>query len=516
MSKTKKNILIIVGLGCLVYANMLSNTFVWDDKGFIYSAPFAHPLYTLTEVFIAKGQAIYRPLFYLYLNVISILSQGNPTIIHLLQLGLHLTNAVILFFLFKKFMRESIAVCLAILFVIHPMNAESVDYMAAGSNILVFLFGVIAISRVKKPIYAGFFLLLALLTNEAGLSWVLIALTYLWLYKKWTIPHLSALLVLPLGVYGFLHLFISKASFHTFSYVPIARLSLEGRLLTLPKVLAYYLTTAFYPAYLSIAQHWTVTAVTFQGFVLPILIDLVAIAAGTLGGVYLFRRHQKLFRPYVFFVLWFIFGIAPYLQIVPLDMTVADRWFYLPLAGLLGMIGILVQTIKFSQTKKVIGLILFCMIVIALSGRTVVRNANWHDGITLFSHDVHSNPDSFDLHAKLAGELLIAKRYDEAMAHAQTAVTLQPDDVSSLGTLALLKLHAQQPEQAIIYFKKLLDRDPTNYPGLTNLIYAYLLVKNLESAKKYTLTALEHYPNDESLMMFLQMSQTGLPNDPQR
>lgn len=471
MSQTRKYILLIIGLGFLVYANMLGNTFVWDDKGFIYSAPFSHPLYTLTEVFIAKGQAVYRPLFYLYLNFISILSQGNPTIIHILQLGLHLTNAVILFFLFKKFMRESIALCLALLFVVHPINAEAVDYMAAVGNVLVFLLGVIAVSHIKKPIYAGFFLLLALFTNEAGVSWVLITAAYVWLLKKWKTPHVLALLAVPVGIYTFLRVFISQSSFHKFGYVPIARLPLAERLLTLPKVLSYYLTTTFYPAYLSIAQHWTVTTMSWQGVTLPLCIDSVFLLACIAAGIYLYRNHKPSVRPYVFFALWFVFGIAPYLQIVPLDMTVADRWFYIPIVGLLGMIGVLVQTITFSRVGKIAGVLLVGVLVITLSARTVVRNFNWADASTLYTHDLQTNPDSFDLHTKLAGELMAVNRFDEAKPHAIRAVELQPDDISSLGNMALLYMHENNKEKAIYYVQKLLAQDPTNEPAVSLLKY---------------------------------------------
>ena len=155
MSQTKKYLLIIAGLGLTVYLNILRNTFVWDDKGFVYSAPFAHPLYTLSWIFEAQGQAVFRPLLYLYLNGISIISQGSPIIIHLLQLSLHIINAVFVFLLFKKFFRESIAFFLALIFAVHPIQVEAVSYMAAGSNIVVFLLGILAIRKLSEIRYRG-------------------------------------------------------------------------------------------------------------------------------------------------------------------------------------------------------------------------------------------------------------------------------------------------------------------------------------------------------------------------
>lgn len=508
-----KYIFIIIGLGLAVYAAMFTNTFVWDDTGYVYASPFTRPLYLLKDVFTNPGQALYRPLFYVYLNIISILSQGNPFIIHLLQLGLHIGSAVLLFFLFKKYMRPAIALCCALLFVVHPITTEAVTYMAAIGNVLVCFFGLLALlqlmdakQHIRRYFVAGFFLLLALLTNEAGISWIFIALSALWIVKKLKISYMLALLVPPLGIYGLLRFFIAHTQ-QTLSSVPIGQVSFAERLLTMPKIFSYYLMTVFYPAYLAIAQHWIVTTINFQNFILPICIDAAFLLAFIAAGIYLSRTHKPSVRPYLFFSLWFLVGIAPYLQIIPLDMTVADRWFYIPLAGLLGMVGVVVQTIKFSRVGKIIGSIIMALLLIALGSRTIVRNGNWRDGITLFTHDAHINPDSFDIHAKLAAELMTAKRYDEAMIHAQKAVALNPDDISSLGTLALLFIQEQKPQQAIGYLQKLLVQDPKNYPGLTNLMYAYLLTGNKEEAKTYALKALEMYPNDETLLMFLNASQ---------
>lgn len=514
LQKNTTHFLLIGFVGILTYVNCLLNGFVWDDKGYIYSAPFTNPLYTLTWMFTVPGQAVYRPLFYLYLDVISIFSQGNALIIHIVQLGLHITCAILVFLLFKKFMREAIALIFAIIFVVHPINVEAVGYMAAVSNVLVFLFGILAVwqltkskEQIRKHIIAGIFLLLALLTNETGASWLLIALAFLWLNKKLKMVNVFTLLSPSLVIYGFLRIFLSQATIQKFSYVPIAKLPLGERLLTLPKVLAYYLTTFIYPKSLAIAQYWTVKTVNFTDFILPILFDAAIIAVCIAGGLYLSRRHKTCVRPYIFFALWFVFGIAPYLQIIPLDMTVADRWFYVPIVGLLGMIGIVIETIKFSRVGKIVGLMLAGIIIVLFGARTVMRNANWHDGITLFTHDAQINPDSFDIHVKLAADLMTANRYDDAMAEAKKAVALNPDDLMSLGTLSLLYIHDKEPQQAIVYLTKLLTLYPTNYQGITNLIYAYLLVGNTQEANKYALQGLKIYPNDESLLMFLRMSQ---------
>ena len=504
-------IYIIILVGFLTYVNNLTNGFVWDDKGTLYSSPFTHPLFTIKDAFISQGQAGYRPLLYLYWNCITIISQGNLGIIHFFQIGIFLTGAVLLFLFLKMFVHKNIAFCISLLFLVHPLNAEAVDYMAAVSDVLVFLFGMIVLYRLAKDkilkdfFISGFFLLLALLSNEAGISFVCIAIIYLIFFKRVKIAQIGAFLVLPLSVYGYLKLFVSHSSFQTFSYVPIAQMSLIGRLQTAPKVLFYYLSHFFYPAELAIAQHWTVQNMNINDFLLPLLCDGIIVLAFYFGALYLYYHHKKYVRNYLFFCIWFIVGIAPYLQIVPLDMTVADRWFIIPMVGLLGMIGVIIQTITFSSTKKMIGLVVMAILFLVLSTRTIVRNANWRDGITLFTHDLQTNPNSFDLHAKLAEELMTLGKYDEAFIHAQKAVALKPDDITSLGTLSLLYLRINKPQLAIPYLNKVLIISPKNYLGITNMIYANILENNSEEAKKYIAIGLTFYPRDESLHIFQQL-----------
>ena len=90
-------IYIIILVGFLTYVYNLTNGFVWDDKGTLYSSPFTHPLFTIKDAFISQGQAGYRPRLYLYWNCITIISQGNLGIIHFFQIGIFLTGAVLLF-----------------------------------------------------------------------------------------------------------------------------------------------------------------------------------------------------------------------------------------------------------------------------------------------------------------------------------------------------------------------------------------------------------------------------------
>jgi hypothetical protein len=345
------------------------------------------------------------------------------------------------------------------------------------------------------------------LTNETGIVWAGIVLAYIFLFKKVQIWNALIFLISSVGIYALLRIVVGQTLIYTAGYVPIAHLTFIERMYTMPKILLFYLKTFFYPGYLSIAQHWVVRSINFADVVFPFILDVIFFAGIIAGGIYLKRRHAQLLAGYLFFVLWFLISMALYLQIIPLDMTVADRWFYTPIIGMLGMIGVISQTFKIKPIFRVVGMLLLIGIIIGLSVRTMVRNNDWRDGLTLFSHDIRLNPDSFDIHVKFAGELSRAGRYDEALAHAQRAVALEPDDISSLGTLATLYIQGKQPQKAVVFLQKLITYDSNNYNGFTNLTYTLLLLNDNTSAKEYALDGLKHYANDPTLRLLLAIVQ---------
>src|SRR5579872_2197126 len=91
---TLKAIHWIVIVGLIVYANMLFNGFVWDDKSYIIQNPelshfnpialFGH------NMFNAIGQ--YRPIPAIYFAAIFAFFKDTPFFYHVPQLVLHIVN----------------------------------------------------------------------------------------------------------------------------------------------------------------------------------------------------------------------------------------------------------------------------------------------------------------------------------------------------------------------------------------------------------------------------------------
>lgn len=522
---TSKAIVWIIVIGMIVYANILGNGFVWDDNNFIINNPDVYSLNLLhlfsTNVFNSSG--FYRPVSAVYFAILYHIFGTNPFFYHLIQLLLHITNTCLLFYLLKKFFSRGLSFIGSLLFLIHPFQVESVAYIGASQSELLFLFGIIGLllamaKRISTVQILGMscMLLLSLLTKETGGLFVLMVLLYRFLYQKEKLLQIFSAIILVLVIYFLIRFYIGNVYFEKITFVPIGRLSLFMRLLTIPAIIFYYIKTFMYPAQLAVDQQWVISGITVYNFYLPLLVDVIFIFLLLIEGLYIYRFKKNDVKTYLFFLLWFVLGSLFIVQIYSLDMTVADRWMYFPLVGIIGLIGILVKGIHFSLVKyKEIGTVSLVILFIALGIRTIVRNTNWYSNITLYSHDI-SLSDNFDLQNDYAVTLLLAGNYREAFIHTQKSVSEFPyeDNLYNLGSLYM---ESGQTKKAGYYFSRALSapsyHKPHNHAEGTYVGIAKFLLdhnRNLPEAKQLSLEGLHDYPNTPNLLFVLAIAEYNL------
>jgi tetratricopeptide (TPR) repeat protein len=191
-------------------------------------------------------------------------------------------------------------------------------------------------------------------------------------------------------------------------------------------------------------------------------------------------------------------------------MTVAERWFYIPMVGILGMIGVIAQSIKAKPAVKPLAAFIVIIIIICFSLRTIVRNTNWNNALTLYNHDAKINKDSFDLENQLAGQLSIAGKYDEALIHAKRAKELEPHDARNWVIIGTIYMRQNKVKEGITYLRKAVDYDGGNYNAFYNLSYGYLLLDNPQEAKSFAEWGMKTYPQDANLLLFKAVAEYKL------
>ena len=318
-------ILIIVGLGFLIYAKSFSNAFIGDDQAQVLANSFLKSLSNIPIFFsgssFSSGGGVnltgvyYKPLMTTVYALIYHFFGLNPFYYHFIQLIIHLINVVVLFLVLRYFFPNWTAYFLSLVFLVHPMNVEAVAYTSALQDVLFFFFGILAFWVVSSKIpdivsisLSSLLIFCSLLSKESGGLFIIIILVFQCLYKRKGLIIQSACNLIVFGFYLILRN-NALAGFQPAFNAPIQTLSFIERLINIPKIVFYYIHTYFFPKDLAMSQHWVVREVNIANFLFP-LCALIIISAILIWFLISLKRQEKQLKIAIFFLLWAIFGLG--------------------------------------------------------------------------------------------------------------------------------------------------------------------------------------------------------------
>lgn len=514
--KYRNLILLFVLMGFVVYFPSLFNGFAYDDYPFILQNPGSQlNIQALLGPNLFNSGTFYRPIPAIYFAGLYSLFGQTAFFYHFIQIVLHIISTVLVFFFFLRFFPSRVlSSFLALVFLVHPINVESVAFISSTTSEIYFLFGMSAFligterHLSSTRIGAVFVLsLLAILTKETGVLFLVLLLFYRHFYMLGKLRVLVMTSACSGIIYLLLRVFVGGVTVSADNpFIPIKNLSLIERLVNIPAIVLHYLETFVLPWDLSVWQVWIKTA-SFQDFVSPLIICL-AIFIPLVGSIrYLYQHNdhhvaqkEGMLHALIFFTCWYAFTMAPLLQIIPLDMTVADRWFYFPIVGVLGIIGVGLQPLLESyQRHKVIYIAAAFILISLFTVRTYVRVLDWKDNVTLFQHDISTQPENSVLMVQLALALYENKRTDEALMYANKAVSLSPD-TSTLSYLGFIYKGTKQYDKAIAAYTRAIEvseplsydsflRDPEEETQLVNLSDKFTRDAYIHLAETYRLAS---------------------------
>lgn len=215
---------------------------------------------------------------------------------------------------------------------------------------------------------------------------------------------------------------------------------------------------------------------------------------------------------YLFFVFWFGIGMAFHMQLFPLDFTVSDRWFYFPMGGLLGIIAVLFELLR-KEYKKIVpvGYVCAIFIICLLSIRTIVRNTNWQNQLTLFAHDI-SLQDNFDSENNLGSAYTRTGDTKSALKHYRKSVEFLPNDTNLFNLGYSYEVLGDIPAAKKYYLKVIANKSSRSADKLYSFeTLGFLYSKNdPKIAKNYAVEGLREFPDSGSLYAILAMSEYDL------
>ena len=517
-----------IGACFFAYFNSLFSPFVWDDISQIQNNYFIQTLTNIPKFFLGStfGGAnstnlsglYYRPLMTLLFSLIFSFWGLNTFYYHFLQVLIHAINSIFIFILFKKFLKEKLAFFLSLIFVVHPINVEAISFISALGEPLFFLFGITALLisltktySLQRVFLISLLLFCSLLSKETGILFLIMIVAYRIIFRKSQLVKSLISVIIPLLLYFYLRFSIAKIFVQKIPDVPMMTASLVQRIFTMPSIFLFYLKTFIFPYPLLISQQWSNFEANTQFFI-SFFISLLIISGISIFILWTYHKRKYLLSPLLFFSLWFFIGIGFHLQLIPFDFTVADRWFYFPMVGILGMIGVAIETIKYPSIRtKNIGIGVIVSVIFLFSFRTIFRNTNWQSGISLYSSNLQFVKDDVIENA-LAVELMRVQNYTEAQVHFKNLLLRNPNEPALYINIAETYEYLGDISNAKTFYKKILDSDGSGI-GYYNLSRIALQKDgNLEEAKRIAQKGIQRYPQNANIWLILAIAEYQLGN----
>ncbi|MBI4040126.1 tetratricopeptide repeat protein [Candidatus Daviesbacteria bacterium] len=524
----RKAVFIIFLVGFLVYFNALFNGFVWDDEEQIVKNTVIQSLTNFPQIlsgatFNSGGAGLsgwfFRPLFTFNYMFLYAIWGPNPFGFHLFQVIFHLLNGVLVFKILSQLLKRSkysllIAAIFATIYVVHAALNLAVVYIAALSEVTLTFFNLSAFYLMIKTLpqkpgiyrlsFWGLLLFCGMLIKESSIVMLPIIITYLLIerFSNWRRWAIAAGVVFIF--YFIVRLMVIQTPIRPLELSLISEASLPQRLMTIPWELSVYLGNFFYPARLAIAQHFVVKTFDIYNFWLPITFDLLMIVTGL---VIAYKARSKLI---LFGLLWFGLGFGLVSNIFPLDMTIGEAWMYFPYIGLIfAVAGTFDWLIKNRPKLLPISIIFFSLAIGALGIRTIIRNSNFYDNLTLFAHDVSISPNSFDTENNLGVALFRQGDTQGAKVHFLKSLAIQPKWYFALNNLgAVYEREGNWPEAKKLYEQVTLETD--YYLSFENLAMIYLNHESTASAQEFASKTLKKLPQNPRLWIVLAIADYNL------
>jgi Tfp pilus assembly protein PilF len=237
------------------------------------------------------------------------------------------------------------------------------------------------------------------------------------------------------------------------------------------RTVVQYLWLAIWPHPL-VFDYGEFVPIRHMGDVAPHAVMLAVLVAGVL--VELKRR------PAIGLVgAWFFLILAPTSSVVPLvGQPMAEHRMYLPLAAVVTL-GVMVIDARMVRRRSTA---VFLALAVGLGFLTTRRNEDYRTELSIWNDTVAKCPDNARAHTHLAGALLYAGRFPEAVWHYEQAVRLKPDDAEAHNNLGSGLLKAGRVSEAVEQHEQALRLSPDYAEAHVNLGNALLRMGKAQEA----------------------------------
>ncbi len=484
-----------------VYMQTGDFQFVFDDADYVTSNPHVAGGMTgenIVWAFTSSHSSNWHPITWLSHMVDVELFGMNPRGHHLTNVVVHAVSTLLLLFLLLRLtgaLWRSLFV--AALFALHPLHVESVAWVAERKDVLSAFFWFLTLFlyaeyQAKRTAVLYFLVLLSFVVGLMCKPMLVTLPVIMFLMDFWplgrygnadhglrqlfgkVLPHIKE--KIPFFVCSFLSgvvtIFAQRkwGAMQSLDVVPFV-LRIENALVA---YVTYIIKTVWphdlavlYPIPSSFPL-WKVTGALF----VLLLVSAAVIRVG--------RRFPYL--PTGWF--WFIITLLPVIGLLQVGgQSMADRYMYIPMTGLLIMAAWGISDLTQSLPGRNAVLALLAGMVIAASATlTYHQSGYWRDNISLYRHTLQITSGNYLMVYNLGYAFAEKGDLDGAIHEYQEALRIKPDYAKAHGSLAIALTQKGSFDAAIYEYREAFRLDPFDAKSHSNLGIVFAQKGDLDSA----------------------------------
>jgi len=371
---------------------------------------------------------------------------------HWTNVIIHIFNTILFFLLLNKLtgaMWRSALV--ATLFAIHPLNVESVAWIAERKNVLSTSFLILTMFlyvwyvkspnwRRYLPVFICFALGLMSKSMLVTLPFILLLIDY-WPLNRWQINtqrddyYLGIKELIRKNSNKIFNLILEKVPLFILSIISsyftiyaskyvsdissIKAFPIGERIANAVVSYTLYIKKMFLPT--DLAVFYPLSKIPIWQFFIALLF-LVSI---TLFVCRYFRKYPYLFVGW----FWYLGTLVPVIGLMQVgSQAMADRYAYVPLMGIFIMLAWGISDIAYTRISKNIIVTVSVLSLFYLVVLTIIQIHYWSDTTSLLEQTLKVTKNNFIARLGLGNELLKKNKIDEAIKHYHASLILYPDN----------------------------------------------------------------------------------------
>ena len=499
-------IFLFFSLTFLIYYPAIEGDFIWDDDVYVSENEQLRSGEGLKNIWLKPGATVqYYPLVFTSFWLEYKLWGEDTAGYHIVNMILHASSALLLWRLLILLAVPGAGLA-ALIFLMHPVNVESVAWITERKNVLSGFFYLASLTfylkflqiadlssspkqnapQNKKLFYILSFtlFLLAMFSKTVTVTLSTVILLIIW-WKKDAIKLKDIFLVTPFLLLG---LILVRITIITEKVVVKTHgtdwdFSFAERFIIAGKALWFYLYKLIYPLNLAFSYpKWSIDSTVASNY-LPSLVFLALII-----GLWWFR--DKVGRSPLTAILFFagtLFPALGFFSVYPMRYSfAADHFQYLACIGPIALFSASLTAFATSLSKiKVPTYFLpaFSASLLLVMGLLTWKQTHIYENKEVLWRDTLSkNPGSWMAHNNLGKELEDQQKYQEAFSHYQEALAINPNVFEVHHNLGRTYHRKGELSLAVSELKRALELEPAYYQSYNSLASTLAEQGKLEEA----------------------------------